>query len=102
MNLTKDIVLDDEQMKKAAKEYAALADDINKLEKQIDSMLDELAKGFNTPAGRKFIKSCRSSLLQPMKDQALVIDHVSENLKKAQSAYQSVFTEYKKLNSAIK
>lgn len=96
-----DIVIDEEKMEKAATELAKLSEDMSALEKKIDGMLEHLKIGFDTPAGRKFVSSCRKSLLQPMKDQALAINHVSENLKTARSQYQPVFKEYQQLNQSI-
>lgn len=98
----KDILLDDEKFKKASEQFAALADDMSKLRQDIDNLLKELESGFDTPAGRKFIKSCKSGLLQPMDDQAAVIKHVSDNLVQARAKYESVFIEFEALNNAIK
>jgi hypothetical protein len=99
--LSKNILLDSDIFKSAADQFAALSDEMSALRKDIASLLDELEKGFDTPAGRKFIKSCRNGLLQPMDDQAVVIKHVSDNLSMARSKYETVFTEFQALNNII-
>lgn len=99
---SKNILLDSDKFKSAADQLAALSDEMSKLRQSISLLVDELEKGFSTPAGRKFIKSCRDGLLQPMDDQAVVIKHVSDNLNMARSKYESVFTEFQTLNNMIK
>ena len=99
---TKDILLDQDKFKTAADQFEILSKDMSDLRSDIDRLLDELATGFDTPAGRKFISSCKSNLLQPMDDQADVILHVSENLRQVRMKYESVFTEFTELNNAIK
>lgn len=98
---SKDILLDEEAFQKASTDYADLAQKMEELQTEISNLLDELEKGFDTPAGRKFIKSCRNGLLEPMRKQSIVISHVSTNLSQAQRQYQSVFKEYKALNNTI-
>jgi len=102
MILGKDIVLDQEAFQKASQDFEVLAQDLQKLHTDIEGMLDEISKGFDSPAGRKFIKSCKNHLLQPLDDQKIVMDHVSENLKMCKTEYQTVFDDYKQLNSEIK
>lgn len=97
----KDILLDEEAFQKASTDYADLAQKMEELQTEISNLLDELEKGFDTPAGRKFIKSCRSGLLELMRKQSIVINHVSTNLSQAKRKYQSVFNEYKALNNTI-
>lgn len=99
---TKDILLDDDKFSNASERFSTLASDIENLRKDISSLLEELEKGFDTPAGKKFVNSCKNGLLQPMDDQAAVVKHVSDNLTMARSKYESVFTEYMQLNNSIK
>ncbi len=96
-----DIILDEEAFKKASTDLDALSERLNKLNGEIEDMLKLLEKGFNTPAGRKFIKACQNNLRQPMKDQKAVLEHISQTLKDVSSKYDAVFTEYTNLNSAI-
>lgn len=97
----KDILLDDDAFQTASGQLKKLSQDLEDLRKDIDSRLTELAAGFATPAGRKFIHSCRGNLLQPMTDLAAVITHVSDNLVQAKDAYQPVFDEFAEMNNAI-
>lgn len=95
------IILDEDAFTRASGQFDELAKDMNTLTVEINNLLDELATGFDTPAGHKFIKSCRDKLIEPMRDQSLVIKHVSENLTQARAQYESVFTEYETLNSML-
>mgnify|MGYP003319892664 CR=1 FL=1 len=102
MIFSQDILLDSEKFSKASKQFSELSSDMKALKKDISTLIDELAQGFDTPAGHKFVNSCKNGLLQPMEDQAAIIQHVSENLRMAETSYESVFTEFKELNSLIK
>ncbi len=97
----KDVLLDEDAFESASRHFIGLSRDLNSLESDITRLLDELYTGFDTPAGRKFINSCRGNLLQPMRDLSAVINHISDNLIQARSKYKSVFDEFKKLNSII-
>jgi len=99
---TKDILLDQEQFKIASNQLTTLSNEMSNLRRDIDALLNDLSVGFDTPAGRKFITTCKNGLLQPMDDLAIVILHVSQNLDLARSQYESVFTEFKALNNSIK
>lgn len=85
----------------AARKMSVLADRMDILRGTIKDSLEELHKGFQTPAGNKFFQACCSTLLQPLDDQKRVINHVSENLRTAQRSYQSVFWEFRELNDQI-
>lgn len=95
------IVLDDEAFQKASQDFADLADKLDHLYKDVDEMLAELQKGFDTPAGHKFVSACNKTLLENLDKQKAVISHVSENLNMAKNTYQSVFTEYQELVNLI-
>lgn len=97
-----DIVLDQEAFNKAISDFSTLSTRLEKLRADIEDILETLETGFDTPAGRKFINSCKSNLIKPMNDQKLVIDHIFEALTESQKAYESVFSEYQDLNSTIK
>ncbi len=99
---TKDILLDEDRFQTASDQLSGLSTDIKNLRKDINSLLGELEKGFDTPAGKKFINTCKDGLLRPMDDQAAVVKHVSDNLTMARNKYESVFTEYMQLNNLIK
>lgn len=96
-----DIVLDQEAFNKAISDFSALSTRLENLRADVEDILETLETGFDTPAGRKFIKSCKSNLVNPLNDQKLVIDHIYESLTESQKAYESVFSEYQDLNSTI-
>lgn len=98
---TNDIVLDDAAFDKAITDFADLAVQLQNLRGDIESLLEVLKSGFDTPAGRKFINSCENNLLQPLDRQKLVIDHISSTLTEVKGSYSTVFTEYGNLNAAI-
>jgi hypothetical protein len=99
--LVKDVVIDEDAFNAAVQEFSSLSNRLSELRRAIDSTLDGLTKGFDTPAGRKLVAAYKDTLVAPLDDQRLVIDHVSENLKYAKQAYSSVFDEYNRLNSTI-
>ena len=94
LNNMNDVVLDDAAFEKAIADFSDLAAQLQSLRDDIVDLLDVLKKGFDTPAGRKFIRSCEDNLLQPLDKQKLGIDHIS-------TAYATVFTEYGTLNTTI-
>ncbi len=98
----KDIVLDDLEFQRAVKRFDDLSNRINTLQEKVSKSLEDLRSGFDTPAGHKFFDVCGTKLLDPMKDQARVIKHVSDNLKDAKNSYQSVFDEFIELNNSIR
>jgi uncharacterized protein YukE len=97
----KDITIDEEAFQKASKDLAALSVRLNALRADIIDLLDTLKSGFDTPAGVKFYNSCEINLLRPIKDQKLVLDHISQTLSMSKSKYQSVFDAYRSLNNSI-
>lgn len=98
---TKTIVLDQGKFHKAANDFADLSRQMEQLQKDISTLLAELATGFDTPAGKRFMDSCQKNLLDQFKNQADIIKHVSDNLKTACTEYESVFTEFGALNRTI-
>ena len=101
-DFSRDIVLDDEAFNKAVERMEKLATRISTLQTNISNQLSSLEKGFDTPAGKKFFAACGTKLLDPMKDQATIINHVSTNLKMAKTSYDSVFQEFATLNNSIR
>ena len=96
-----DILLDESAFQKATADFAALGTRLQNLRTKIEEMLNTLKEGFDTPAGTKFINSCKNNLLSPLNDQKLVLDHIAENLAIAKQSYVAVFTEYQQLNASI-
>lgn len=95
--LRNDIVLDEEAFNIAISEFEALSLKIQNLNNDVGQMLEILKKGFDTPAGVKFINACESNLKKPLEGQKRVIQHISDTLKEAKSSYNSVFNEYEDL-----
>ena len=99
--ISRNILLDQTEFEVAAVGLQGLSEDLNRLENRIRELLEELRVGFDTPAGARFFDACTGRLLEPMRDQAIVLNHIAQNLRNARSRYQSVFDEYKALNSSI-
>lgn len=102
LDLSKDIVLDEAAFDKAINDFAELAGKLQSLRTDVEDLLGVLKGGFDTPAGRKFISSCESNLLEPLDRQKLVIEHISSTLTDVKGSYSTVFAEYANLNAAIK
>ena len=98
---TEDLVLDDDEFELASRRMNDLSQKIRGLRKDLDEMLDLLEDGFNTPAGKKLIKSCKDNLCAPIDAQELVIEHICQTLAQAKNKYETVFSEYTSLKSAI-
>lgn len=96
-----DIILDEEAFDKAVKDFNGLTTRLGDLSDRIDDMLELIATGLDTPAGRKFISSCQENLKKPMKDMKLVLGHIANSLKDAKTSYAVIFTEYDELNKMI-
>lgn len=101
LDVSKDIVLDESAFDKAINDFADLAVQLQGLRTDIEELLGVLKGGFDTPAGRKFINSCESNLLEPLDRQKLVIEHISSTLTEVKGSYSTVFTEYGNLNATI-
>jgi arginine deiminase len=101
VTVNRNIVLDQNHFESAATEFQNLSEDLTRLENRIRELLDELMEGFATPAGARFFQAVNNRLLDPIHDQAIVLEHVSQNLHRARSSYQSVFDQYQALNSSI-
>ena len=89
------IIIDEEELNRAANSFRELTQEVNALHKDIESMLNDLKTGFDTPAGRKFYKSCADGLLTPITEQVIVIEHIADNLIAAKNIYAPVFEEYR-------
>ena len=99
---TKDMVLDQEAFNQAVQRFNELSERMTTLQTKISDDLNNLRTGFDTPAGKKFFDVCGTKLLDPMRDQALIIQHVAENLKMAKTSYDSVFQEFSEVNNSIR
>jgi len=100
--LSHNILLDQDAFNRASQDLAQLSRDLSTLHGKIDTMLNTLQDGFDTPAGRQFSRSCRENLMRPMNDQRLVIDQISNVLESSRQQYESVFTAYQDLNNSIR
>ena len=98
----KDIVLDEEAFDKAMTDFEALSDKLQSLRDEIDRTLETLQTGFDTPAGRKFVTSCRNNLIKPLEDQKDVLKHISDTLQRSRQEYSTVFREYEALQTTIR
>lgn len=101
MVLRDDIILDEEAFAQASEDFAQLVLRLEKLNDDIERMLTLLQEGFDTPAGRKFVSVCRSSLEKPINDQGEVLRHVSQTLTEVRKSYSWVFKEYGELNDRL-
>lgn len=97
----KDIILDEEAFNTAVREFSELSAQLRQLRNEIEETIEGLKKGFNTPAGAKFISSCEKNLFTPLDKQKAVIDHISGTLTECREQYRSVFREYDELVSLI-
>ena len=97
----KDVILDQAAFAAAAKQFEELSLRLQKLDEEIEDMLEILQSGFDTPAGRTFVESCRENLNQPMKDQKVVLEHISQTLADVMQIYSGVFTKYEELNRTV-
>ncbi|MBQ5335576.1 MAG: hypothetical protein J6Z45_06480 [Oscillospiraceae bacterium] len=97
-----DIVLDEAAFDRAAADFIELSGKVQALRADIEALLQTLQSGFDTPAGRLFVSSCKNNLLDPLDQQKLVIDHISETLRDAKATYASVFSEYDQLNTVLR
>lgn len=96
-----DILLNSDALNTAAAELNCTAADGKKLHDSVEALLDELAAGFDTPAGRALLQATRSQILQPLSDQNAMLTHIATALTEAKASYEPVFEEYKALNRSI-
>ena len=69
-----DIVLDEAAFDRVAADFIELSGKVQALRADIEALLQTLQSGFDTPAGRLFVSSCKNNLLDPLDQQKLVID----------------------------
>ena len=91
------IIIDEEELTVAANSFRELTQEVNALHKDIETMLNDLKTGFDTPAGRQFYNSCAEGLLKPITEQVIVIEHIADNLVQAKNIYSPVFDEYREI-----
>ena len=96
-----DIILDEQAFTDARKQFEELGDELKDLRSEIETLLETLRQGYNTTAGRKFVKSCEKKLTDPLNDQAIVLQHISETLAQVQATYDPVFTAYTQMNDSL-
>jgi len=94
-NIKKDIVIDEEAFDRAVSQFQELCEDINKLLVDVGDMLTVLVRGYDTPAGKKFINACRIHVLSPILEQEKIINQIAKSLIIAKDGYRSVFEEYR-------
>lgn len=99
--LRNNVVLDEDAFSEAIADFESLSKKIRQLNSDVGRMLDILKKGFDTPAGVKFINSCEENLKKPLDGQRRVVRHISSTLKEAKASYKSVFDEYEALQKEI-
>ena len=100
-SFNKDIVLDEEAFDKAVSDFVDLGVRIQTLRADIESMLQLLQEGLDSPAGRKLVNSCRTNLLKPLEDQKAVLNHISDTLRESKTQYSTVFRAYESLQTKI-
>lgn len=98
----RDIVLDEEAFEQAMADFEDLSGKLQSLRDEIDRTLETLQTGFDTPAGRKFVTSCRNNLIKPLEDQRDVLNHISDTLQRSRQEYSTVFREYESLQTTIR
>ena len=91
------LLIDEEEFAIAANSLNELSQEIAALDRDIREMLDDLKAGFDTPAGRKFLQSCSDNLCTPLIQQAIVVNHLADNLMTARNIYAPVFDEYRSI-----
>lgn len=85
-----DIVLDEAAFNTAISDFAALGTQLQQLRTDIEDMLKDLAAGFNTPAGTKFIQSCKKIYFNRwMRKKSCWI--IFQNLFRSQSSCTNLF-----------
>ena len=100
--LGEDIVLDEAAFDTAISDFDGLIRQLSSLRLEIEDMLDTLQKGFDTPAGVKFMKACYENLFKPLDAQKEVLNHIKETLSESRQKYETVFREYESLQMTIR
>ena len=97
-----DMVLDQDAFDRAAADFEDLRERIQRLRDEVDQALADLQTGFDTPAGRKFVTSCRNNLIKTLEEQRDVLNHISETIRSSNLEYSTVFHEYEALQTTIR
>lgn len=100
-SINRNVVLSEEAFEKASSELDKIAERLRNFHDDIESNLNSLQNGFDTPAGDKYQVACKCNVLEPIIQQINEVKDVAEALKTAKNRYQSVFNDYEKLNQMI-
>lgn len=98
---TQNIVIDEEAFQTASVRMDRLISDIISLRSDIEDMLEDLATGFDSEAGRKFLAAVRGHLLTPLEQQQQTIEFTAGVLRQVISTYEPSFTKFQALNNSI-
>lgn len=104
MDLSYDIVLNDEAFTTASDDMAALKTRTETLKLKLQQMYKDLNSAMNTPAGAAVDMTSEKVLIKPIEDMLLVIDHISTTLTQIMETryYKDVFIKFEELNASIK
>lgn len=90
-----DLAFDTGVLKKAAREYKKVAEDLRDMASKLDSLLLELKEeGWTTPAGTAFYKMTDTNWKQNIGKYAALLDSLDNILNKAASEYENLITEH--------
>ena len=95
------ISLNDKAFETASEKLKSVAQQMKDLREDMHEELKKLQNGFQTAAGTRFFNACDDNLIEYMKMQEDIIQHISNNLEAAKTAYEPVFTGYEELNTRI-
>lgn len=101
VEVKKTIVLDSDAFSVAAADYKVLSEEMTQLCKDIETALNKLEAGFDTPAGRLFIHSYTQGLESELKKQRDVLELVSNVLSTSKEKYQTIFDAHNTLKTEI-
>lgn len=90
-------MIDEEALSSAKTQYATEAKDMQDLKDRLKQAVEDLKTGWDTDAGKAFIKKFEDNLYKNMQLYADTIQHMSDNMGIATSKYDAVFREAEQL-----
>ena len=86
-----DLVLDQNELRKASVDLRRHGDDMSQLADNLTQAVDRLRVDWDSDAGRAFFEKFDTSMIKHIRDHAIVFNHMSENLSTAVSMYEEIF-----------
>lgn len=86
-----DLIIDQEQLQTAQSKYSEYAQEMEELRKTLKTAVDSIRDSWKSEAGDVFFSKFDEDWEKNVKDYVNVLNHMADNMSKANTLYQEVF-----------